>query len=134
MSGAKLHSANLSYTWLYKTNLSHANLYNAKLIHDIMRNANLYDADLTLADLSGARLIHADLTGVNLTGATVSYSNWTDFLTTSRASGLGSYSYNTSLIIYAGSAPVPESSTYGLMGLGALGVALAARRRKLKTA
>jgi len=30
--------------------------------------------------------------------------------------------------------PVPEPSTYGLIGLGALGVAFVARRRKVKTA
>ncbi len=32
------------------------------------------------------------------------------------------------------SAPIPEPSTYGLIGIGALGVAFAARRRKQKTA
>ena len=34
----------------------------------------------------------------------------------------------------AASASVPEPSTYGLFGLGALGVAFVARRRKVKTA
>jgi len=64
----------------------------------------------------------------------VSYSNWTDFSTNSGASGLDSYSYNTSLINYANApAPVPEPSTYGLIGIGALGVAFAARRKKQKS-
>jgi hypothetical protein len=64
----------------------------------------------------------------------VSYSNWTDFSTNSGALGLGNYAYDTSLITYANAPAVPEPSTYGLIGIGALGVAFAARRRKLKTA
>ena len=96
--------------------------------------ATLSDANLSYATLSFAYLYNADLSYADLTGATVSYSNWTDFSNNSGAQGLGSYSYDTSLINYAGSTPVPEPSTYGLIGVAALGVAFAARRRKLKTA
>jgi len=134
LSNANLSNADLSYAdlfgaWLINANLSNANLSNANLT-----NALLYDADLTGANLTNASLSFATLTGADLTGATVSYSNWTDFSTNSMASGLGSYSYNTSLINYAGNGAIPEPSTYGLIGIAALGVALAARRRKLKTA
>jgi hypothetical protein len=43
---------------------------------------------------------------------------------------------NTGLSIYVGrtTSAVPEPSTYGLIGIGALGVAFAARRRKAKVA
>jgi uncharacterized protein YjbI with pentapeptide repeats len=131
MPGANLSYANLSNAYMYYAqvfstgaDLSYANLSNAYMAH-----AYLYDANLSYAILTNADLTYADLTG-----ATVSYSNWADFSTNSGALGLGSYSYDTSLINYAGSTPVPESSTYGLIGIGALGVAFAARRRKLKTA
>ena len=131
MPGANLSYANLSYANMFfaqvfstGADLSYANLSNAYLSNAYLFEANLSHAILTNADLSNA----------NLTGATVSYSNWADFSTNSGALGLGSYSFDTSLINYAGSTPVPEPSTYGLIGIAALGVALAARRRKLKTA
>jgi hypothetical protein len=43
---------------------------------------------------------------------------------------------NTGLSIYVGqtTSAVPEPSTYGLIGIGALGLAFAARRRKIKSA
>jgi len=41
---------------------------------------------------------------------------------------------NESIIAGASATPVPEPSTYGLIGIGALGVAFAARRRKAKVA
>ena len=149
LSGAVLSHADLSYTNLYNANLTGgAYLDNADLSNAVLSYANLTGAHLSYADFSSTYLYYANLTGayldnavltgayldgVNLTGATVSYSNWTDFSTNSGASGLGSYSYNTSLINYAGNGAIPEPSTYGLIGIGALGVAFAARRRKVKT-
>ena len=138
--------ADLSYAILIGADLNHAILTNTAdstiitdLTHADLTGATLLYAQLSNANLTNATLIGATLTGTyldnaNLTGATVSYSNWADFLTNSGASGLGSYSYNTSLINYAGNGVIPEPSTYGLIGIGALGVALAARRKKLKTA
>ena len=151
LSDAFLSSANLSYADLYGANLFGADLYDANLsfanlsyafLSDAflngadLSNANLSDADLDLANLSYANLSNANLTranlsNANLTRATVSYSNWADFSTNSGASGLGSYSYDTSLINYA-NASVPEPSTYGLIGIAALGLAFAARRKKQK--
>ena len=143
LSNAYLYSANLSNAYLYRANLTNANLTGARLTYANLSNAtlsyanlrlaNLSNANLTYANLSYANLYNADLSYANLTGATVSYSNWTDFLTNSGASGLGSYGYNTSLITYANAPAVPEPSTYGLIGLGALGVAFAARRKKQKS-
>lgn len=129
--GANLDHAILTYTpdSTIITDLTHADLTGANLLYAQLSNANLTNATLTGATLTGTYLDNA-----NLTGATVSYSNWTDFSTNSGASGLGSYLYNTSLINYVGNGIIPEPSTYGLIGIGALGVAFAARRRKLKTA
>ena len=145
LSGAVLSHADLSYTTLYNANLtggayldnadlsnavlSYANLTGAHLSYADFSSTYLYYANLTGADLSSTVLTGASLDGVNLTGATVSYSNWTDFSTNSGASGLGSYSYNTSLIIYTPA--VPEPSTYGL-SLACLALALAACRRRLR--
>jgi hypothetical protein len=120
--------------YLNGANLSGVNLTNADLSW-----VGWYNVDLTNANLTGANLYFSALTNVNLTGATVSYSNWNDLVNNSgtlsnSTFGLGgSYSYDTSLINYAGPAPVPEPSTYGLIGIGALGLAFAARRKKQKS-
>jgi uncharacterized protein YjbI with pentapeptide repeats len=127
LSNANLSNANLYDANLSGTDLSFANLYDANL-----SNANLSYTNLSFAILSFAILSGTDLSNANLYGATVSYSNWNDFSTNSGASGLGSYRYDTSLINYA-NASVPEPSTYGLIGIAALGVALAARRKKQKS-
>lgn len=147
LSYANLSGANMAGTYittrnggfwnataLSSSNFSYANLSSADLTHTNLRSANL----------TGANLSGTNLTGIDLWGATVSYSNWTDFYTNSGAVGLDSYAYNTNAINYNGAAappspptppsPVPEPSTYGLIGIGALGVAFAARRRKQKTA
>ena len=160
LTGANLNGANLYTTDLSGSNLSGATLTGTNLINALLNNANLNNADLTgadltVADLPYANLINANLTGanlteaylygadlygsnfsgVNLTYAVVSYSDWTDFATNSGAQGLGFYSYDTSLINFLGRVPaVPEPSTYGLIGIAALGVAFAASRRKLKKA
>jgi len=130
---ANLYNADLSYANLSYANLSNAYLSDADLTGAYLTDAYLPHANLTGANLSNANLSYANLYYANLTGATVSYSNWTDFSTNSGASGLGSYNYNTSLINYAGNGAIPEPSTYGLIGIAALGVAFAARRKKLKT-
>jgi uncharacterized protein YjbI with pentapeptide repeats len=119
---------------LWGANLYGANLYNANLYYAYLSEADLRYANLSLADLRYANLIGANLRYANLTGATVSYSNWTDFSTNSGALALTSYAYDTSLITYANAPAVPEPSTYGLIGVVALGLALAARRKKLKKA
>jgi len=134
LTNANLYGADLTNANLSNAYLSHANLYGADLSNAYLYRANLSNANLYGADLTNANLYRAYLYGADLSYATVSYSNWTDFSNNSGAQGLGSYSYDTSLINYAGSTPVPEPSTYGLIGIGALGVAFAARRRKLKTA
>lgn len=126
--GANLYNASLFYSDLFHSDLSYANLTNADL-----SMANLYNAYLSNADLSNANLYNAYLLGADLTNATVSYSNWTDFSQNSGAIGLVSYGYDTSLINYAGNGAIPEPSTYGLIGIGALGVAFAARRKKQKS-
>ena len=136
LTDAFMPGANLSYVNLSYANMFYAQVFGtgADLSYANLSNAYMAHAYLSEVNLSYAILTNADLTSADLTGATVSYSNWTDFSTNSGALGLGSYSYNTSLINYAGSTPVPEPSTYGLIGIGALGVAFAARRKKLKTA
>ncbi len=119
--------------------LNGANLSGVQLPNADLSWVGWYNVNLTGANLTGANLYFSNLSNVNLTGATVSYSNWDDLLNNSgtligTTNGLRGYSYNTSLINYAGPAPVPEPSTYGLIGIGALGLAFAARRRKSKVA
>lgn len=133
LTGADLTYANLSNADLTGAKLTGVYLTYATLIGTTLTNADLTYANLFYANLTGADLTFANLSNVLLTGATVSYSNWTDFSTNSGALGLGSYGFDTSLINYAGPAPVPEPSTYGLIGIGALGVAFAARRKKQKS-
>jgi hypothetical protein len=57
------------------------------------------------------------------------------FLHYSNAAGFNSVIISSPESVYLlGYRPIPEPSTYGLIGLGALGVAFVARRRKVKTA
>jgi uncharacterized protein YjbI with pentapeptide repeats len=132
--GADLSNADLSYANLFAADLFAADLFAANLTNATLTNAGLYYAHLNYADLTNANLSNANLYYADLSYATVSYSNWTDFYINSGALGLGSYAYDTSVINYANAPAVPEPSTYGLIGVVALGLALAARRRKLKTA
>ena len=67
----------------------------------------------------------------------ISYDNGyaASFLHYTNAAGFNSVTISTPESMYAlGYGTIPEPSTYGLIGIGALGVAFAARRRKLKTA
>ena len=143
--GAEMAHANLSYAFLSKANLSGNDLTQTNSSYAFLSEANLTGTNFSNADLSYAHLDGANLTNINLTGAdlsyaclsnaTVSYLNWADFSTNSGAAGLSLYTYEKNQIIYAGPAPaVPEPSTYGLIGIAALGVAFAARRRKQKIA
>jgi len=130
---SNLSYANLSYALLTYTDLPFTNLSGANLSYANLSYADLSGANLSNANLTGAKLIGAHLGGANLTGATLSYSNFLDLMLNSGARYLGShYTYDTSLINYA-NASVPEPSTYGLIGIGALGVAFAARRKKQKS-
>jgi hypothetical protein len=122
-SGSYLNGANLSGIQLPNADLSWVGWYNVNLSGANLRGVNLY---------------FSNLSNVNLTGATVSYSNWNDLLNNSgtlkdSTNGLRYYSYDTSLINYVGNGAIPEPSTYGLIGIGALGVAFAARRKKQKS-
>ena len=119
--------------YLSGANLSGANLTNADLSW-----VGWYNVDLTGANLTGANLYFSNLSNVNLTGATVSYLNWDDLLNNSgtlasSTNGLRWYTFDKNLINYVGAGAIPEPSTYGLIGLGALGVAVAARRKKQKS-
>jgi hypothetical protein len=61
--------------------------------------------------------------------------NAASFLHYTNAAGFNSVTISTPDSIYAlGYGTIPEPSTYGLIGIGALGVAFAARRRKAKVA
>ncbi len=61
------------------------------------------------------------------------YGNAASFLHYTNAAGFNSVTISTPDSMYAlGYGTIPEPSTYGLIGIGALGVAFAARRRKQK--
>jgi hypothetical protein len=63
------------------------------------------------------------------------YGNAASFLHYTNAAGFNSVTISTPDSMYAlGYGTIPEPSTYGLIGIGALGVAFAARRRKIKSA
>jgi len=72
------------------------------------------------------------------TVSTISYDpNAASYLHYSNAAGFNSVTISTPEGLYAlgyGTGVIPEPSTYGLIGLGALGVAFVARRRKQKKA
>ena len=133
LAGADLSGVILANAQLEGVTLNNANLTGAVLTNAFMHGASFFMTDLTNANLVGATLTTANFFKADLTGATVSYDNWTDFQNNSGGYNLGSYMYDRDLVNFVGRA-VPEPSTYGLIGIGALGVAFAARRRKLKSA
>ena len=127
--------------------MADAYLHIADMTGTILSNTYLRFADLTGAWLTAANLYKVDFTGANLSGARVPFADWNDFLSSNNY-GLDTYLYDPNQIFFTGRSAstvydrslrpdlqeTPEPSTYGLIGLGALGVAFAARRRKLKTA
>lgn len=77
--------------------------------------------------------ILSSFTTIGNNNAFLNYSNISGFdsIRVSASGNPYSIGYGTNI---PASAPVPEPSTYGLIGLGALGLAFVARRRKAKTA
>jgi uncharacterized protein YjbI with pentapeptide repeats len=135
LAGATLQFAQLSHTNFTNSNLTNSNFYHANATYANFTNAIIDNysafgyADLTGANFTGAVFNNSYFNGADITGITVSYSNWNDFVLNSGARQLDSSYQNT--INYAGPAPVvPEPSTYGLIGIGALGVAFASRRKQ----
>lgn len=82
-------------------------------------------------NLSSINLASLGLSSLDGTGSATSTGSLRVGFLNQAGSGGGQPSLNTANFNYNS---VPEPSTYGLMGLAALGVAFAARRRKLKTA
>ncbi len=163
LRGSNLSGANLSHVYFWGADIGtdgtvpSADLTNAYMAYSylvcsdmtgaIMSNTYLRGSDLSGSFLSAANFYKVDFTGANLTGAFVPFADWNDFLSSNNI-GLDTYLYDPNAIHFTGRSAstvydrslrpdlqeTPEPSTYGLIGLGALGVAFAARRRKLKTA
>ena len=134
--------ADLTNAYMVGASLREADLTGVTLSTTILRYANLVGVWFDVANM-----YKVDFTGANLSYARVPFENWADFLSSNNI-GLDTYLYDPNAIIFTGRkqsivydrslrpdlAEVPEPSTYGLIGIGALAVAIAARRRKLKTA
>ena len=80
--------------------------------------------------LQGGKIFGADdmYSDFNVFAYDISVPNGMNYFTLATQGGFGDLLKMTSM------SAVPEPSTYGLIGIGALGVAFAARRRKQKTA
>jgi hypothetical protein len=91
------------------------------------------------SDVSGFNYeVFSTASGSIASGTVSTISNYpsaASYLHYSNAAGFNSVTISSPDSLYAlGYGTIPEPSTYGLIGIGALGVAFAARRRKLKTA
>jgi len=98
--------------------------YSKELVGQTLQNGVKWGSDPNLGAFAGDFNLFASDNNRNAPNG-----NWYFTLTTNGFSG-----DQMKLTNFTSGTPVPEPSTYGLIGLGALGVAFVARRRKAKVA
>jgi hypothetical protein len=75
LSGAKFHTADLSYADLRGSNLGYAELIDTNLFSTFLSDANLFHANLRGANLALTHLDGADLRDADLRGATLKFTH-----------------------------------------------------------